>query len=89
MSIEKITKTIYRCRCEWPDCKHKWDAEKIPDRCAKCKRWSWNGVDRRRTSPHDKGPKIAASDPAKPTSKPKVSLNKNKHRQPPTKKTKA
>jgi hypothetical protein len=58
MSVRKITKTIYRCTCELPDCpSHKpngevdsWDSKSnvIPPRCNFCHRYTWNGVDRRR-----------------------------------------
>lgn len=59
MSVEKITKTVLRCRCELPNCPSRdpktgivtpWESkdEKIPARCPRCGRHSWNGVDRRR-----------------------------------------
>lgn len=58
MSYKKITKTVYLCTCELPDCtgidpstgKPKpWESKgnKLPDRCAWCKRYTWNGRDRR------------------------------------------
>ena len=64
--IEKITKIVYRCTCDLPDCGKKnpagidehgkprsWDSkdDKIPDRCSWCKRRSWNGRDRRLKDP--------------------------------------
>jgi hypothetical protein len=47
-SVEKVTKTRYRCVCELPDCLGQgqpWFSkdEKIPARCRWCKRISWNG----------------------------------------------
>ena len=50
MSVQLINKKVYRCQCEWPDCKHKWDADATDDnsktidppaRCARCKRYTW------------------------------------------------
>lgn len=64
---EKITKTVYRCTCDLPDCgkinpagidkggkpRH-WDSkdDQIPDRCSWCKRRTWDGQDRRRKETH-------------------------------------
>lgn len=53
MSYEVITATRYKCRCEATDahgvvCGHKWKSDEIPDRCAKCKRLTWNASDKRR-----------------------------------------
>ncbi|HEX5426573.1 MAG TPA: hypothetical protein VFW94_23700 [Candidatus Acidoferrales bacterium] len=58
MSVQKITKTIYRCTCELDDCpsldpktgkRRSWDSveNKIPSRCNFCGRFSWNGIDKR------------------------------------------
>ena len=52
MSIEKITSTRYRCRCELPDCPGNgkpWLSEdsKIPERCRWCRRRTWNPKDKR------------------------------------------
>lgn len=54
MPVEKITKTVWRCTCEFPDCvgidpktrlPRPWDSkdEKIPDSCSWCKRRNWHG----------------------------------------------
>ena len=55
MSVEKITQTKYRCKCELKDCKGKgmpWlsDNELIPERCRWCGRRTWNGTDLRKNS---------------------------------------
>lgn len=42
MSVTKVTKDIFKCQCDHADCSHKWDADKIPARCASCKRRTWN-----------------------------------------------
>lgn len=53
MPVEKITKTVWHCTCEFPDCvgidpktglARPWDSknEKIPDRCSWCKRRLWH-----------------------------------------------
>ena len=52
MSFRKIKKTIYECHCECINadgkpCAHDWESSELPDRCAKCKRHTWNGTDRR------------------------------------------
>ena len=57
MSVEIVSKKMYRCTCEWDkDCGHMWEAPATDDngnpidppaRCARCKRFSWNGRDRR------------------------------------------
>jgi len=53
MSVRKIKKTVYVCRCECVNndgtpCGHEWESEEIPRRCSLCKRRQWNGVDKRR-----------------------------------------
>lgn len=40
--IQKITAVRYQCKCDWPDCAHPWESDEIPERCAKCKRRTWN-----------------------------------------------
>lgn len=53
MSYRKVNKTVYKCRCEAVNpangtlCGHEWESFTLPDRCAKCKRYSWNSIDRR------------------------------------------
>ena len=56
MSVEIVSKKMYHCTCEWTDCEHEWDAPATdqdgksidpPKRCAGCKRFTWNGRDRR------------------------------------------
>lgn len=52
MSAEKITETVYRCKCELKDCPGKgkpWtsDNDKIPRQCRWCFRRTWNGIDLR------------------------------------------
>jgi hypothetical protein len=48
MSIEQITAVRYRCVCDHKeDCGHKWTSDHIPDRCARCKRATWNRPARR------------------------------------------
>lgn len=53
MSYRKVNKTVYKCRCEAVNpangtlCGHEWESFTLPDRCAKCKRYTWNGVDKR------------------------------------------
>jgi hypothetical protein len=51
MSVQVISKKVYRCKCEWPDCRKEWDAETAdsggnsigpPKRCSSCKRFTWN-----------------------------------------------
>lgn len=41
MSVEQITVTRYKCRCEHDDCRWEWVTDAIPERCAKCKKMSW------------------------------------------------
>ena len=53
MSYRKITRTMYQCHCECIDndgkpCGHDWESPELPERCARCKRYTWNGNDRRR-----------------------------------------
>lgn len=40
--IEKTNAVRYQCTCDHKDCKHTWESDEIPDRCAKCKRGTWN-----------------------------------------------
>lgn len=50
MSIEEIAATLYRCRCELPDCVGKgapWESLEILERCKWCRRRKWNGEARR------------------------------------------
>jgi hypothetical protein len=47
MSFRKIKKEVYLCHCELPNCGHEWETNKLPDRCAKCKGWKWNGPRKR------------------------------------------
>lgn len=42
MAVEQVTETIYKCTCNWKNCLHKWESDHIPERCAKCKRYTWN-----------------------------------------------
>ena len=46
MSVEKITKEMFHCKCEivkkGVPCGYEWDTEKIPLRCAGCKGRGWN-----------------------------------------------
>lgn len=42
MSVRKTTKAIYKLKCEFPDCRYKWESDQIPERCAGCKRFNWN-----------------------------------------------
>ncbi len=42
MSFTKITKELYHCKCERPNCGHDWDSEVIPLRCPKCGSRAWN-----------------------------------------------
>ena len=55
MSVEKITQTRYRCKCELPDCKGKgkpWTSygNLPPERCRWCGRRTWNGIDQRKNN---------------------------------------
>jgi len=52
VSVERITKTVYKCVCELPDCpgrKKPWESkgDKIPRACKWCYRRTWNGTDLR------------------------------------------
>ena len=52
MSYSKIKASVYQCHCECINedgtpCGHDWKAFKFPKRCAKCKRYTWDGTDRR------------------------------------------
>jgi len=58
VSIKIVEKSFYRCRCVWPDCRHRWLAEEIPFRCAKCKRHTWGGLDRRTRQPRPPYPPL-------------------------------
>lgn len=40
MSVKKINAVRYICKCD--QCKHKWESDHEPERCAKCKRGTWN-----------------------------------------------
>jgi hypothetical protein len=42
MSVETITKQMYRCSCDREECGYKWEPESIPNRCPKCKSRRWN-----------------------------------------------
>jgi len=42
LSVQKITKEMFHCKCDRPECGYEWDVEKIPLRCAGCKSRSWN-----------------------------------------------
>ena len=58
MSVKKITRVVYECRCDLPDCigsGRPWfsDGKKIPDRCSWCKRRTWNGTDKRKKKDED------------------------------------
>lgn len=44
MSITLRLKTVFHCRCI--HCGHQWEAERKPQRCARCKMRSWTGEDR-------------------------------------------
>jgi hypothetical protein len=57
MSVQKITKAVYRCTCEL--CGAVWDTKdfRIPPRCNGCHRYTWNNVDRRRQEFRDTKPK--------------------------------
>ena len=74
MSAKKITKTVYVCVCDLPDCcgidkktgkPRPWETrdDQIPSRCSWCKRRTWNHPDRR-LSTNDSGPLIGAQKPA-------------------------
>lgn len=45
------TKTVYHCKCANEDCLWEWDADELPERCARCKRFTWNGTDDRFNDP--------------------------------------
>lgn len=40
MSVVKINKVMLQCTCD--SCEHKWETDKVPQRCAKCKIRTWN-----------------------------------------------
>lgn len=48
MSVKKIKRFIYLCKCEAKDqttgevCGYEWESDHIPDRCARCKKYTWN-----------------------------------------------
>lgn len=42
MSVAKITKEMFHCTCDHKDCAYEWDAEEVPQRCARCQRRTWN-----------------------------------------------
>ena len=48
MSVKPIYPLRYQCKCEWDDCGNEWetDGEFIPDRCYKCGRHTWNGINK-------------------------------------------
>lgn len=43
--ITFVAQVILHCKCR--HCKHEWNAFELPDRCAGCKRRTWNGEDKR------------------------------------------
>lgn len=47
--LKRITKKLYQCTCE--HCGHTWESDSIPKRCSACKRYSWDGKDRRFKEP--------------------------------------
>ena len=49
MSVKKITKTVYLCTCELPDCRKSWESEgdSPPERCRWCGRRTWNRENKR------------------------------------------
>lgn len=54
MSIETITATRYKLRCEAKKrdgkvCNYTWESDSIPDRCSLCKSPTWNGSKKART----------------------------------------
>ena len=61
MSVKVVSKKVYECVCELPDCPSKgkpWLSKdlKIPPRCNFCHKYTWNGVDRRRKDEADTKP---------------------------------
>jgi len=52
--IRLTTRSVYACKCDYPDCGHEWDALSKPKRCAGCKRRRWNSEDRRLPDPFQK-----------------------------------
>jgi len=47
VSVEKITKEMFRCKCEashkdGTPCSYQWEPESIPIRCPSCKSRRWN-----------------------------------------------
>jgi lipoate synthase len=63
MSVEKVKKVVLECICERPDCPSKgkpWYSkdETLPERCYKCHRGRWYGVDLR-LGPSNMQPKHA------------------------------
>ena len=45
MPVKEIVKKMFECTCSHPACPHHikpWIAEQIPERCASCKRRTWN-----------------------------------------------
>lgn len=52
MSARVVSKSVYECVCELPDCPSKgtpWLSKelRIPQRCVACHRYTWNGTDLR------------------------------------------
>jgi hypothetical protein len=45
--ITLATNTVFRCKCDRPECGYEWDTLVKPLRCAGCKYRSWNSEDRR------------------------------------------
>jgi hypothetical protein len=42
MSVIKVIKEVFHCTCDHSNCRYEWDADAIPQRCAKCQRRTWN-----------------------------------------------
>ncbi len=52
MSYRKRNRSVYECHCECINedgtpCGHNWTSFTLPKRCSACKRYTWNGTDRR------------------------------------------
>ncbi len=69
--IKKVTRVCYRCVCDLPDCPGKgrpWFSqdEEIPKRCSWCKRYTWNGPDKRFTLASE-SPSVVDNQSSRPT----------------------
>ena len=45
MPVKEINKKLFECTCVYPECPHHtkpWFTDAVPERCAGCKRRTWN-----------------------------------------------